>query len=113
MKRESLRQQGIGIAPFPVSPSGGKPGRRRLRCATARRLRRPKAERSSAFWAGKERSFFHWGSAPFTLFWTLCCKADRSCVNKTGHLDLLATDVLHYVGSAQSKDRVTALFQVA
>lgn len=23
----SLRQQGIGFAPFPVSPSGGKPGR--------------------------------------------------------------------------------------
>ena len=22
----SLRQQGIGFAPFPVSPSGGKPG---------------------------------------------------------------------------------------
>ena len=22
----SLRQQGIGISPFPVSPSGGKPG---------------------------------------------------------------------------------------
>ena len=41
----SLRQQGIGSPPFPFPPPGASGGHRRLRCATARARRRPKAER--------------------------------------------------------------------
>ena len=47
--------------PFPFPPLGASRGHRRLRCAAARALRQPKAERSSAFWAGKEKCFFNWG----------------------------------------------------
>ena len=95
----SLRQQCTGFAPFPVSPSGGKRGAPPppLR-ATARAKRRPKAERSSAFWAGKEETLFSWGlRRPQTprSQWreprTLCCKPDISLANKTGQLDKLTT----------------------
>jgi transposase len=42
----SLRQQGIGIAPFPVSPSGGKPGAPPPPLRGSGKARRPRAERS-------------------------------------------------------------------
>jgi hypothetical protein len=41
----SLRQQGDGSPPFPFPPPGESAVHRRLRCATARAKRRPKAER--------------------------------------------------------------------
>ena len=52
--RFSLRQQGIGFAPFPVSPSGGKPGAPPppLRYGSGKA---PAQSRTPpAFWAGKE-----------------------------------------------------------
>lgn len=51
-----LRQRGIEIAPFPVSPSGGKPGAPPppLRCGSGTA---PAQSRTlNAFWAGKEDS---------------------------------------------------------
>ena len=52
----------FGSPPFPVSPlRGASRGHRRLRCAAARALHRPKAERPAAFWAGKEEMLFTWG----------------------------------------------------
>ena len=63
--KNSLRQQGIGIFPFPVSPSGGKPGAPPppLRYGSGKA---PAQSRTlTAFWAGKEVGFqFGRGSAP-------------------------------------------------
>ena len=64
MKENSLRQQGIQSPPFPFPPAGASRGHRRLRCAAARALHRPKAKRSSAFWAGKEEMHSSWGPTP-------------------------------------------------
>jgi len=53
----SLRQQGIGFAPFPVSPSGGKRGAPPppLRYGSGKA---PAQSRTlHAFWAGKEKDF--------------------------------------------------------
>lgn len=62
----SLRQQGIGFAPFPVSPSGGKRG------APPPPLRygwgkAPAQSRTlPAFWAGKEKGLGWTGLPPRT-----------------------------------------------
>jgi len=58
MKQIACGRKDFSSPPFPFPPPGASRGHHRLRYATARALRRPKAERSSAFWAGKE-------SAPF------------------------------------------------
>jgi hypothetical protein len=60
----SLRQQGIGFAPFPVSPSGGKRGAPPppLRYGSGKA---PAQSRTlPAFWAGKERASVGRGSRP-------------------------------------------------
>ena len=86
----------FGSPPFPFPPPGASRGHRRLRCATARARRRPKAKRLAAFWAGEGRTI------PIGLLRppcpprrgearTLCCKPDISLANKTGHLDVLPT----------------------
>ena len=62
----SLRQQGIGFAPFPVSPSGGKRGAPPppLRCGSGKA---PAQSRTlPAFWAGKEKGFGWTGLPPRT-----------------------------------------------
>lgn len=62
----SLRQRGIGIAPFPVSPSGEKPGvpPPPLRYGSGKA---PAQSRTlSAFWAGKEVGFNPDGASPRT-----------------------------------------------
>jgi hypothetical protein len=88
--RIGLRQQGIWIAPFSVSPTGGKPGHRRLRCAAAQARRRPKAERYTR--SGPVRNRYDWtGLRPGPRRLTLYGKADISLANKSGHLDKLPT----------------------
>ena len=78
----SLRQQGIGFAPFPVSASGGKPGAPppplRYGSGTA-----PAQSRTPpAFWAGKEVLDSTWtGLRPGPRGFTLCSKPDRSLAN--------------------------------
>ena len=60
----SLRQQGTGFAPFPVSPSGGKRGAPPppLRYGSGKA---PAQSRTlPAFWAGKEKSFGWTGLPP-------------------------------------------------
>jgi len=68
----SLRQQGIGFAPFPVSPSGGKRGAPPppLRYGSGNA---PAQSRTlPAFWAGKEVGIFEWtGLRPGPLQFTL------------------------------------------
>ncbi len=62
----SLRQQGIGFAPFPVSPSGGKRGAPPppLRYGSGKA---PAQSRTlPAFWAGKEKGFGWTGLPPRT-----------------------------------------------
>jgi hypothetical protein len=54
MKRTACGSKEFDSPPFPFPPPGASRGHRRLRYATARAMRRPKAERSSAFWAGQE-----------------------------------------------------------
>jgi hypothetical protein len=63
----SLRQQGSGFAPFPVSPSGGKRGAPPppLRCGSGKA---PAQSRTlPAFWAGKEKGLGWTGLPPRTL----------------------------------------------
>jgi hypothetical protein len=60
----SLRQQGTGFAPFPVSPPGASGAHRRFRCATARAKRRPKAERFPRSGPVRKRAWVGWGSRP-------------------------------------------------
>ena len=62
----SLRQQGIGFAPFPVSPSGGKRGAPPppLRYGSGKA---PAQSRTlPAFWAGKEKGLGWTGLPPRT-----------------------------------------------
>ena len=61
----SLRQQGIGFAPFPVSPSGGKPGAPPppLRYGSGK-ARRPKAERFPRSGPVRKRALVGRGSRP-------------------------------------------------
>jgi hypothetical protein len=64
--KKSLRQRGIGFAPFPVSPSGGKPGAPPppLRYGSGKA---PAQSRTPpAFWAGKEVGFNLDGASPRT-----------------------------------------------
>jgi hypothetical protein len=63
---DSLRQQGIGFAPFPVSPSGGKRGAPPppLRYGSGKA---PAQSRTlPAFWAGKEKGLGWTGLPPRT-----------------------------------------------
>ena len=63
----SRRQQGIGFSPFPVSPSGGKPGAPPppLRYGSGKA---PAQSRTlPAFWAGKGKGFGWTGLPPRTL----------------------------------------------
>jgi hypothetical protein len=62
--KKSLRQRGIGFAPFPVSPSGEKPGAPPppLRYGSGKA---PAQSRTlPAFWAGKEVGFNLDGASP-------------------------------------------------
>src|SRR5580693_3086013 len=82
----SLRQQGIGFAPFPVSPSGGKPGAPPppLRYGSGK-APAPSKTLKRAFGAGKEL-FRLDGAPPRTpadLLYT--AKADTSLAVSTGH----------------------------
>jgi len=83
----SLRQQGIGFAPFPVSPSGGKPGAPPppLRYGSGNA---PAHSRTlDAFWAGKEVRFNLDGAPPPDPVDLLCM------ANRTDHL-LIKPDIL-------------------
>ena len=52
----------LPLSRFPLA--GASRGHHRLRCAAARAQHRPKAKRSSAFWAGKEEMLCSWGPTP-------------------------------------------------
>ena len=76
--KNSLRQRGIGIAPFPVSPSGGKPGAPPppLRYGSGKA---PTHGRTlDAFWAGKGVRFNLDGAPPRTPL--------IYCVSQTGQI---------------------------
>jgi hypothetical protein len=83
----SLRQRGIEFAPFPVSPSGGKPGAPPppLRYGSGKA---PAQSRTlDAFWAGKEVGFNPDGAPPRTPLIYFCM------ANRTDHL-LIKPDIL-------------------
>jgi len=85
--KKSLRQQGIEFAPFPVSPSGGKPGAPPppLRYGSGKA---PAQSRTlSAFWAGKEVRFNLDGASPRSPLIYFCM------ANRTNHL-LIKPDIL-------------------
>jgi len=85
MNRTACGSKELDSPPFPFPPPGASRGHRRLRCATARALRRPKAERSAAFWAGKEARLLIWGlAAPNPPLGVSGQRLDA--VNRTFHL---------------------------
>src|SRR5713226_10459911 len=54
----------VGSPPFPFPPPGASGGHRRLRCATARARRRPKAERFPRSGPVRKRAWVGRGSRP-------------------------------------------------
>ena len=71
----------LPLSRFPLA--GASRGHRRLRCAAARAQHRPKAKRSSAFWAGKEEPLFSWvlrPQPPLSLG-----RRTVNCMLQTGH----------------------------
>jgi hypothetical protein len=66
VKRFACGSKESDSPPFPFPPPGASRGHRHLRYATARARHRPKAERSSAFWAGNEEELLSWGLRPQT-----------------------------------------------
>jgi hypothetical protein len=90
----SLRQQGIGSPPFPFPPPGASGGHRRLRCATARARRRPKAERFPRSGPVRKRAWVGRGSrpGPRVLNFYDPNKPDKSLAQKSGQLDVLRSE---------------------
>ena len=91
MKRLACGSEELESPPFPFPPPGASRGHTATRCA---RAGESAGQRQSRLWRLRpvRNQAPGWGArAPSPPPKTLCCKADRSRVNQSGHLDLLPT----------------------